>query len=280
MSREDSIIESYSRHAAEYAGADNSGSCWGALSRDLWSDLRIDLKDCLVVDVGCGPGTTLEYLAGVYKNTTQLVGVEPAENMRALCRKLSDRYPNIRVCNGRFESLPFQGGSVDYLYSILAFHWVTNAEQAVREIGRVLSPEGSADLFFVGRWNGREFINKTTPIFLKYMGAARLFASAQLRRQFAAGAAMNLFQQALADKTIQVREIYNTYYDSLDGHWRWWVRIAGQLSYLPLPERLRCEEEVRRALQELESPSGIPYTVHLLHTKISPKGRTSGSVQI
>src|SRR5205807_4116097 len=102
MSNEDSIIESYSDNAADYAGADNSGSCWGALSRDLWSDLKIDLKDRLVVDVGCGPGTTLEYLVGVYNNTTQLVGIEPAENMRALCRKLTDRYPNVRVCNGRF----------------------------------------------------------------------------------------------------------------------------------------------------------------------------------
>lgn len=263
-----SIIESYSRSAAEYAGDDNLASCWGKLSESLWSELDVNPTYRLVVDVGCGPGMTLAYLAKRYPPTTRLVGVEPAENMRTMGRELTELYPNVTFCDGRFESLPFETDAVDYLYSIMAFHWVTDAELAVREMERVLRREGSADIFFVGRWNGREFITKTTPVFLKYMGAKKLFASAGLRKQFTAQEAQDLFTHAFPDRPVEVVEISKTYYDTLEGHWRWWVRIGGQFDSIAQPERSQCEAEVRQALSQLEGPEGIPYTVHVLHVRV------------
>ncbi|HEX3558179.1 MAG TPA: class I SAM-dependent methyltransferase [Pyrinomonadaceae bacterium] len=268
----DSIIESYSRRAGEYAGEGNFASCWGSLSESLWAELDVRPSHRLVADVGCGPGTTLEYLAKRYPPATRLVGVEPAESMRVLGSRLTELHPNVEFLDGRFESLPFESESVDYLYSIMAFHWVTDAEAGAREIGRVLRREASADIFFVGRWNGREFINITTPIFLKYMGASNLFASARLRKQLTAEEATDLFSQALPDRPVWVRELYKTYHDTLEGHWRWWVRIGGQLDYIPQSERARCEGEVRLALRQLEGPEGIPYTVHVLHAKVG-RGR-------
>ena len=269
-----SIIESYSRSAVEYAGYDNLASCWGKLSESLWSELDINPTYRLVVDVGCGPGMTLAYLAKRYPPTTQLVGIEPAENMRTIGGELTELHPNVTFCDGRFESLPFEPDAVDYLYSIMAFHWVTDAELAVREMERVLRREGSADIFFVGRWNGREFITKTTPVFLKYMGAKKLFASVGLRKQFTAQEATDLFSRAFPDRPVEVAEISKTYYDTLEGHWRWWVRIGGQFDSIPQSERSQCEVEVRHALRQLEGPEGIPYTVHVLHVRV---GRVAGT---
>jgi ubiquinone/menaquinone biosynthesis C-methylase UbiE len=269
---ESSIIESYSRNALKYAGCDNLASCWGKLSESLWSELDINPIYRLVVDVGCGPGTTLSYLAKRYPPTTRLVGVEPAENMRTMGRELTEIHPNVTFCDGRFESLPFEPDTVDYLYSIMAFHWVTDAGLAVREMERVLRREGSADIFFVGRRNGREFITKTTPVLLKYMGAKKLFASAGLRKQFTAQEAADLFSRAFPDRLVEVTEITKTYYDTLEGHWRWWVRIGGHFDSLPQPERSQCEAAVRLALRELEEPEGIPYTVHVLHAQVGRVG--------
>lgn len=268
MTDNDQIIEAYSRCALGYDGRDNTASCWGRLSTSLWSKLNVNSKHRLVADIGCGPGTTLAHLAKLYPETTRLVGIEPAYNMRRLCCALTDLHPNVTICDGRFEAISLESESVDYLYSIMVFHWVTNEELAAREIGRVLHREGSADILFVGRWNGREFIDKTTPIFLKYMGPARLFAAARLRKQFTASETIDLFKQALPDRPIQVQELYETYYDSLDGHWRWWTRIEGQLANIPASKRSHCEQEVRSALQQMDSPQGIPYTIHLLHAKI------------
>jgi ubiquinone/menaquinone biosynthesis C-methylase UbiE len=265
------IIEAYSRRAIDYAGEDNSASCWGRLSENLWSKLDINPDDRLVADIGCGPGATLAHLAGCYPQTTQLIGIEPASDMRKLGRTVTAPYPNITICDGNFEAIPLESETVDYLYSIMVFHWVTDANQAASEIGRVLKRTGSADIFFVGRWNGREFINKTTPIFLRYMGAAQLFAAAGLRKQYTVPETLDLFKQAIPDRPVQVQEGFKTYYDTLDGHWRWWMRIEGQLAGIPQSRRAQCEEDVRNALQQMEEPQGIPYTVHLLHAKIECK---------
>jgi ubiquinone/menaquinone biosynthesis C-methylase UbiE len=276
---EEQIIDSYSRRAAEYAGSDNFESCWGRLSESLWTRLDVNPNHRLVVDVGCGPGATLAHLATRYPPTTRLVGVEPAENMRRLGQALTELYPNIEFRDGRFEALPLESESVDYLYSIMAFHWVADAELAAREIGRVLRRAGSAEIFFVGRWNGREFIKQTTPVFLKYMGAAKLFAAAQLRKQFTAQEATGLFGRALPDRAVEVQELYKTYYDTLEGHWRWWVRIGGQLDAIPPSKRAQCEEDVRLALRQLEGPAGIPYTAHVLHAKVGRKREAGESAE-
>src|SRR5882724_617035 len=107
----------------------------------------------------------------------------------------------------------------------MAFHWVTDLDRSVNELRRVLRATGEADLFFIGRWNGREFIKKTTPIFLKYMGPARLLQAAKLRKQLSREDALKLFRSRFTDAQVSVEESYHTYYDSLEGHWGWWVRI-------------------------------------------------------
>ena len=35
-------------------------------------------------------------------------------------------HPNVRIVDGCFESLPLEPHSLDYLYSVLAFHWTTD----------------------------------------------------------------------------------------------------------------------------------------------------------
>ncbi len=102
----------------------------------------------------------------------------------------------MEVRQGSFEKIPLETASVDYLYSILAFHWVTNLDRSVAEIARVLKPDAEMDLFFIGRDNGREFIQKTSAIFLKYMGPALLLDSARLRKQMTQETACELFSKA------------------------------------------------------------------------------------
>jgi ubiquinone/menaquinone biosynthesis C-methylase UbiE len=273
VSEQAPIIEAYSRYAAEYDGEGNSASCWGILSRSLWTALEVSPRHRLVVDVGCGAGDTLAHLAGLYPTSTHLVGIEPAENMRTLGRSRTGGHPNVAIREGAFEALPLKSGSVDYLYSILAFHWVEDADLAAREVGRVLGREGAADIFFVGRWNGREVIERTTPIFLRYMELNQLLAAARLRKQLTAAEAKELFERAVRRRRVQVFDLNETYFDTLDGHWRWWVRIEGQLSRIPPAKRSQCEQDLRGALRQLEGPKGIPYTVHVVHVKIGGQER-------
>jgi ubiquinone/menaquinone biosynthesis C-methylase UbiE len=262
------IVETYSRLARQYDDEANLQSCWGRATETALTSLAIKDDYRVVLDVGCGTGRALLRLASGCRPDVHFVGIDPAENMRLLAIERIRHNPAIAILEGGFESIPLTSRSVDYLYSILAFHWVTDLDAALTEISRVLTPTGEMDLFFIGRNNGREFIQRTTQIFLKYMGPARLLDSARLRKQLRKEEAFQLFSRVFRPLELAVEESYQTYYDTLEGHWGWWVRIEGHFMQVPADKREDCNEEVKEALLSLADEHGIPYTIHELHVKL------------
>ncbi len=261
------VIDTYSRLAEVYDLPRNVDSCWGRVTRECVEAVRIAPGYATVADVGCGTGRELARLASLAPAGVRFFGVEPAANMRAIASARTATYPNVSVVDGRFECLPFASGSIDYLYSILAFHWTTDAAASVAELARVIRPGGDMDLTFIGRHNGREFIRKTTPIFFRYLTPASIVKAVLLRQQLTVEAAAALFGSAFGDSGLAVTESYHTYHDSLDAHWGWWVRIEAQFLDIPPERRTECDREIRAALSTLAEPNGIPYTVHLLHVR-------------
>ncbi|HEU4685795.1 MAG TPA: class I SAM-dependent methyltransferase [Nitrospira sp.] len=227
-------------------------------------------NDRVVTDVGCGTGRHLAKLAATYGPPVRFIGVEPAENMRMKAVGATQSYPHVDVRDGAFEQLPIDSHSVDYLYSFYAFHWATDLETSIRELARVLSPAGRMNLVFTGRHNGKEFLRITTPIYLKYMGPTALLRSALRRKQLTKEAAGILFAAAFPSDHLVVHESYETYYDSLEGHWSWWVRAEGHFVDMPREQRERCDRDIKAGLMELVTDKGIPYTIHSLHVRITP----------
>ncbi len=262
------IVETYSRLASEYDDPRNIDSCWGCITRHSLDFVTLEDKYKVVVDVGCGTGRELTQLASRSLPDVQFIGVEPAANMRKIAMARTSTYPSVRVLDGSFENLPLENGSVDYLYSILAFHWTTDLDRSVVELARVLKPTGEMDLTFIGRHNGREFIQKTTPLFFKYLTPALIVEAASLRKQLTREATVALFCKAFGSPELNVTESYHTYYDTLEGHWDWWVRIEGQFVNVPQATRAECGQAVRAAIATLATDKGIPYTVHLLHVRL------------
>jgi ubiquinone/menaquinone biosynthesis C-methylase UbiE len=262
------IVETYSRLANQYDDDANLQSCWGRASEKALASLRLRNSYKMVLDVGCGTGRALLHLASQSSPQTQFIGVDPARNMckGAACRTAG--HTNIKILAGCFEQIPLQSAAVDYLYSIFAFHWVSDVDGSVTEVSRVLKTSGEMDLFFIGRDNGLEVIQKTTPIFLKYMGPALLLASARMRKQLRRDAAFELFAKSFPASQLSVEESHDTYYDTLEGHWGWWVRIEGHFIQLPPAKKRQCYQEVRGALLNLAGEHGIPYTIHQLHVKL------------
>jgi ubiquinone/menaquinone biosynthesis C-methylase UbiE len=262
------IIEAYSRLAKTYDDEENQQSCWGLASEKALASLIIRDDYQLVLDVGCGTGRALSRLACNSRTGIQFIGIEPAKNMRGRAIERTKQNRNIKILDGSFEKIPLESGSVDYMYSIFAFHWTTDLETSVKEISRVLKPTAEMDLFFIGRNNGREFIQRTSPIFLKYMGPALFLDSARMRKQLKKEEAFQLFATTLPQERLSVEESYESYDDSLEGHWGWWVRIEGQFVRIPPDKREACNREVRDALFSLAGERGIPYTIHRLHVML------------
>jgi ubiquinone/menaquinone biosynthesis C-methylase UbiE len=262
------IVETYSQLAEKYDEDANLESCWGRVAEEALASLCLKDGYRIILDVGCGTGRALLRLASTSKAGVQFIGVDPAANMRKRAIQRTKDHANVRILDGRFEEIPLPSASVDYLYSIFAFHWTTDLSASVKEMARVLKPNGEMDLFFIGRNNGREFIRRTTPIFLKYMGPARLLDSARLRRQLTRDAAFELFANCFNHDRLSVEESYQTYYDTLEGHWSWWLRIEGHFLTIPLDKKEECNSEVRRALLSLVEEKGIPYTLHQLRLRL------------
>ena len=262
------IVETYSELADKYDYEGNFDSCWGRVTKTAASSIRLKEDYRSVVDVGCGTGWALVDLAKASSPDVQFIGIDPAENMCKRARKLADGLPNVRILQGSFENLPLDTNSADYLYSTLAFHWCTDLDRAVSQLARVLKPSADMDLIFVGRDNGKEFIRKTSPIFLKYMGPALLLESARLRKQLPRKDAEELFCKAFPERSLTVDESHKTYYDTLEGHWSWWVRIEGHFVKIPPERKEDCDAAVKAAIASLGSDDRIPYTVHLLHVKL------------
>jgi ubiquinone/menaquinone biosynthesis C-methylase UbiE len=262
------IVETYSRLAEHYDDDPNLHSCWGQAADKALGSIQLKDDYRLILDVGCGTGRALTWLASRARSRVQFVGIDPAESMRNLALRRVQPFRNVQIWDGSFEHIPLETGSVDYLFSIFAFHWTTDPDAAVRELRRVLKPGAEIDLFFIGRDNGREFIQKTTPIFLKYMGPALLLESARMRKQLTKEAAHQLFAKAFSAPELSIDESYQTYYDTLEGHWGWWVRIEGHFMQIPAARKKECDREVKNALQDLVERRGIPYTIHQLHVRL------------
>jgi len=267
MNPENPVVDTYSKLAEQYDDEENLNSCWGRLTEDHLNAIHWRVTYRCVLDVGCGTGHNLLALANKVSRDIQFIGIEPADNMRQRAEDLTKGFSNIRIKKGAFEKIPVDSESVDYLFSNLAFHWTTDLEASVKEIKRILLPQGDMDIIFVGRNNGKEFLPKTTPLFLKYLGPKQLLESTNLRKQLTRDDTIALFANEFRADQILVEERYDTFYDTLEGHWAWWIRAEGHFLKIPWEKREECNEAIRAALSTLETEKGIPYTVHTIHVK-------------
>jgi SAM-dependent methyltransferase len=111
-----------------------------------------DAIEAIVRELALGPGcTVLDLAAGTGKLTrllvasgAELIAVEPVPEMRA-------KLAGFTALDGTAECIPLPDASVDAVTVGQAFHWF-DADRALREIHRVLRPDGGLALI----WNARD----------------------------------------------------------------------------------------------------------------------------
>lgn len=90
------------------------------------------------VDVGCGPGALTSHLASVL-GPQSVRACDPSPPFVQAC---AARNPGVTVEEGRAEAIPFPTGSADVVLAQLVLHFVSDPEQAAREMARVARPGG------------------------------------------------------------------------------------------------------------------------------------------
>lgn len=90
------------------------------------------------LDVGCGPGALTGVLVARL-GASAVFACDPSPPFRDEC---AARHPGVHVELGRAESIPFGTATVDHAMAQLVLHFVSEPEQAAREMARVVRPGG------------------------------------------------------------------------------------------------------------------------------------------
>jgi SAM-dependent methyltransferase len=118
---------------------------------------------CTVVELGVGTGKFTKLLS---PSRARIIAVEPVEGMR---RKFSEILPGIEVLAGTAEAIPMATGSADAVIAAQSFHWFAG-EVALREIHRVLKPEGHLGMIWNVRDESVDWVHKLTEIVEAHAG--------------------------------------------------------------------------------------------------------------
>lgn len=111
-----------------------------------------------VLDIGCGTGSLVVLVKSLHPEV-DVVGLDPDPKALARARRKAERAGvSVRLDQGFSDELPYPDASFDRVFSSLMFHHLraSEKEKTLREVRRVLKPEGSLHLLdFGGPESGR-----------------------------------------------------------------------------------------------------------------------------
>ncbi|HOW06013.1 methyltransferase domain-containing protein [Methanospirillum hungatei] len=100
-----------------------------------------------LLDIGCGTGLFLErYLKEGTDRTATGIDISPG-----MIKKARERYPDLPYVVGNAELLPFESDSFDSISSLLAFSYLQNPGQSLKDCYRVLVPGGRLAVCTLGK---------------------------------------------------------------------------------------------------------------------------------
>ena len=118
-------------------------------------------SDC-VLDIGCGTGWAVRYMAGRLQDGGQAYGVDISDKMIEKAVTASSDLGNVHFQPADAEELPFEGDFFNSIICTNSFHHYKNPVRVLEEINRVLKLEGrvylmdpTADGFLVRRLDKR-----------------------------------------------------------------------------------------------------------------------------
>lgn len=106
-----------------------------------------------VLEIGCGTGSLTTLVKSLHPGV-DVVGLDPDPKALARARRKADKQSlSVGFDRGFSDALPYPEGSLDRVLSAFMFHHLSREvkRQSLREILRVLKPEGSLHLVDFGR---------------------------------------------------------------------------------------------------------------------------------
>jgi malonyl-CoA O-methyltransferase len=111
----------------------------------------IRIRPHTILDLGCGTGHFTSRFRQAYPQA-KIINLDKAFNMlqRGKIQQKEGCLPAIYWLGGEAERLPFLEQSFDLIYSNLMLHWSIDFSQVLKELGRILKPDGLLLFSMVG----------------------------------------------------------------------------------------------------------------------------------
>lgn len=114
--------------------------------------LRLTTKNDLILDLGCGQGSDIEYLA---KNGRIMVGLDYSTSQikKAKNNLIESNIENVHLVRGDIRFLPFKPKSFDFIYSVLVMQYFKNINQLIKEQKRILKDKKFIGVYVTYRYS-------------------------------------------------------------------------------------------------------------------------------
>lgn len=132
--------------AKERVRLHHQGNLLLPIEAKIWHEAGLQ-EGIQIVDLGCGTGTISCAIAHKFPNA-KIWGIDRSNHLLNTAKQLQEEYnlPNIKFALGDVYALNLPNAVIDFVYGRLLFQHLAEPVKALREIARVLKPEGKVCL--------------------------------------------------------------------------------------------------------------------------------------
>ena len=268
------IIENYSaKNSVLYDNNINKNFLYGEATKRFIKNIKLNSKDFVVADIGCGTGYVFEILTKKYKEKKiKFYGIDPAKGMLKIAnKKIKDK--RTKFINGSFEKIHLKNNSVDRVISTLALHWVKSIDKGLKELKRVLKSKGSVDILMIEKSDGKEFKKLVFRVMKKFLSNKQIFNAANLINR--------VTKKEITKKIIKYFDLKKDYnlsvkikkkliYGNCNDHIKWWKARSLQI-ISEIKNKKLFINTLKKELDNFKTKKGIPFDLSLLEIHLLEK---------
>ena len=268
------VIEKYSQENSYiYDNNTNKNFLYGAATKKFINNIKINDKDIVIADIGCGTGYVFELITKKYKKKNiKFYGIDPAKGMLKIAdKKIKDK--RVFFFDGSFEKSNLKKNSVDKIISTLALHWTESIDKALSELKRIIKPNGSIDILMVEKNDGKEFKKLVFRVMKKYLSNKQIFNAANLIKRITKKELNKKFEKYFNlrnDYNLSIKIKKNLVYGNCNQHIKWWKARSLQI-ISEIKNKNLFIQSLKKELNKFNTKKGIPFDLSLLEIHLLKK---------
>lgn len=123
---------------------------------------KINLKEKIVLDFGCGDGSDIEMF--IKMKAKEIIGVDSSASMIALAKQKYKGSKEVKFTQTKGMKLSFKNSQFDFVFSHFVLHYIKDIKKQFREIARVMNQGAIFVAVFNCLTHDKKLVNKKVPL--------------------------------------------------------------------------------------------------------------------